>query len=460
MAQVPFETKFIRLMFTEINIDAVVGPTHHFGGLGVGNVASQQHAYRPSRPREAALEGLRKAALVASLGVPQYLFLPPTRPRFAWLKELGLSVDSSEQLAAALQAAPQAFSAAFSSAFMWAANMATVSAACDCRDGRLHVTPANLISSWHRGGEAAERGIELNRLLRSLDHLTIHPPLPAIVPLRDEGAANHMRLCDTTGEIGFNLFVYGDNSARGTSDSQFFPRQTRDACTAIACRHKLDPQRTFYLQQHPLAISAGVFHNDVIATSHGRLLIHHELAFHDAQQELQRLDDNFRSATGMALIRIQIQTSDLPMDEAVRSYFFNSQIVTPPQSTLTNQVPQMVLISPQQCREIPSTRRLIDRLIASSENPIEQVHFVSLEQSMANGGGPACLRLRVPLAGHDIEQLPRKLRLDRPLEERLAAAIERWYPQTLELADLCDLAFVRELSQISVNLQSTFGSSY
>lgn len=452
MAQVPFETKFIPLMFTEINIDALVGPTHHFGGLGVGNVASQQHAYRTSRPREAALEGLRKAALVASLGVPQFLFLPPPRPRFTWLQELGLSVDSSEQLAAALHAAPQAFSAAFSSAFMWAANMATVSAACDCRDGRLHITPANLISSWHRGGEAAERRVELNKLLKPLEQFTLHPPLPAIVPLRDEGAANHMRLCDATGEIGFNLFIYGDDSGRGSSDSQFFPRQTRDACKAIACRHKLDPQRTFFLQQHPVAISSGVFHNDVIATSHGRLLIHHELAFRDAEPELQRMEETFRRTTGMALIRIQIPTSELPMDEAVRSYFFNSQIVTPPHSRLSTQVPQMVLISPQQCREIPSTRRLIDRLIAAPENPMEQVHFVSLEQSMANGGGPACLRLRVPLAGHDIEQLPRKLRLDRPLEERLAAAIERWYPQTLELADLCDLAFVRELSQISANL--------
>ncbi|MEO8269543.1 MAG: N-succinylarginine dihydrolase, partial [Aureliella sp.] len=181
-------------MFTEINIDALVGPTHHFGGLGVGNVASQQHAYRTSRPRDAALEGLRKAALIASLGVPQYVFLPPPRPRLTWLQELGLGVDSSEQLSAALELAPQAFSAASSSAFMWAANMATVSAACDCRDSRLHITPANLISSWHRAAEATERGSDLDRLLGSLDNCTIHSPLSPIVPLRDEGAANHMRL--------------------------------------------------------------------------------------------------------------------------------------------------------------------------------------------------------------------------------------------------------------------------
>ena len=114
----------------------------------------------------------------------------------------------------------------------------------------------------------------------------------------------------------------------------------------------------------------------------------------------------------------------------------------------------MVLISPQQCTGIASTRRLIERLVASSESPIEEVYYVPLEQSMAGGGGPACLRLRVPLSRDDIERLPRPLRLDRQLEERLAAAIERWYPESLKLTDLCNLAFVKELSQIGDHLAS------
>ncbi len=443
-------------MFTEINIDALVGPTHHFGGLGVGNLASQQHAYRASRPREAALQGLRKASLIASLGVPQYLLLPPTRPRLTWLQELGLGVDSSTQLSAALHAAPRAFSAAFSSAFMWAANMATVSAACDCRSRRLHITPANLISSWHRAGEAAERASDLSRLLGALDDCTVHLPLPSILPLRDEGAANHMRLCDATGEVGFNVFVYGDDAKLDSSDWQFLPRQTLAACQAIARRHQLDPQHTFFLQQHPGAISAGVFHNDVICTTHGSLLIHHELAFLDAEQALQRLAECFRQATGTPLLRIQIGSSDLPLDEAVRSYFFNSQIISPRCVRTSSPSPRMVLISPQQCHEIASTRRLIDRLVASPENPLEAVHYVSLEQSMANGGGPACLRLRVPLREAEIGRLPGRLRLDLQLEERLTAAIERWYPETLELADLCDLDYARELAQVSMNLRKEF----
>ncbi|MEO8268923.1 MAG: N-succinylarginine dihydrolase, partial [Aureliella sp.] len=259
-----------------------------------------------------------------------------------------------------------------------------------------------------------------------------------------------------TGKIGINIFVYGDDSELDTCDLKYLPRQTRAACDAIARRHQLDPQRTFFLQQHPDAISAGVFHNDVISTSHGSLLIHHELAFCDEEQQLQRLDENFLQATGARLVRIEIPACELPLDEAIRSYFFNSQMITPHAPTKSGHTPQIVLISPQQCSEIASTRRLIERLIASSDNPIEQVHYVSLEQSMAGGGGPACLRLRVPLAHDDIDKLPRQPRLDRQLEDRLAAAIERWYPETLDLTDLCDLAFATELSQINAHLQNLF----
>ncbi len=455
-------------MMTEINIDALVGPSHHFGGLGVGNLASQQHAHGISHPREAALEGLRKAALVASLGVPQFLFLPPPRPQLASLRELGFTVDSADQLTAALHTAPQAFSAAFSSAFMWAANSATVSAACDTADGRLHFTPANLISSWHRALEAVERRVDLQELFDPLSSLrfrepstastgsllncVIHAPLSAIVPLRDEGAANHMRLSDVSGQIGFNLFVYGQDTGASKTQTRFLPRQTLAACEAIARRHQLAPERTYYLQQHPQAISAGVFHNDVIATSHEHLLLHHELAFIDAEAELARLEKSFLGLTGGKLQRIQIPIEDLSLEDAVQSYFFNSQIVTPGRPKKLSP-PQMVLICPHKCQKIAAAQRLIDRLVASPDNPLEDVHWVSLEQSMANGGGPACLRLRVPMKTEDVEQLPNALRLDTRLEERMAAAIERYYPESLNLQDFCDPAFIETLHSVSARLK-------
>lgn len=437
---------------TEINIDALVGPTHHYGGLGVGNLASQAHAYQPSRPRDAALEGLRKAQLIAKLGVPQFLFLPPARPRWDLLRSLGFAGDSRQQLELALHTAPHVLSAAFSSAFMWAANSATVSAACDTADQRLHITPANLISSWHRASEAIERGLDLHDMFAESVSSCLHAPLAAIVPLRDEGAANHMRLSDPSGQIGYNLFVYGDDQEQDTQ-SQFPARQTQAACAAIARRHLLGPERTFFLQQHPHALAAGVFHNDVIATSHQNLFIHHEFAFANAETILSTLEDSFEHCTGAKLIRIPVSAQELSLQDAVRSYFFNSQIVSPPRDQGTLDRPQMVLICPEQCQQFDSARLLIQRLIADADCPIEAVHFVSLGQSMANGGGPACLRLRVPVRVSQVEHLPQQLRVNNRLVDRLTQAIESWYPETLELRDFCDPDRALQFIQASRNLR-------
>ena len=279
----------------EINIDGIVGPTHHFGGLGVGNVASKAHQNQSSHPRQAALEGLQKAWLVASLGVPQFVFLPPIRPRLDWLAELGFGGNLQEQLREASTVAPRALSAAFSSAFMWMANSATVTASSDSSDGRLHCTLANLISSWHRGSEAQDRRPQFKLLLKNLSANVVHMPLPAIMPLRDEGAANHMRLCEPAGKQGFNLFVYGtdEDSDEAARPQHHLARHTLAASQAVARLHRLQGDYTFFLQQHPAAIDAGVFHNDVIATSCDHMLLHHEFAFTGAEPELQRLEDTF-----------------------------------------------------------------------------------------------------------------------------------------------------------------------
>ncbi len=435
-------------LLTEINIDALVGPTHHFGGLGVGNVASHAHQDETSSPRSAALEGLKKAALVAALGVPQYVWLPPARPNLQWLQQLGFSGDRAEQVAGALHAAPRVLSAALSSAFMWAANSATVTPAADARDGQYHFTPANLISSWHRATEAAERSLDLRQTFSDPGHYAIHPPLHRVVPLRDEGAANHMRLCDESGMIGFNVFVHGADEENPTDVMpSFMPRHTRAASEAIARLHRLDPASTFFLHQHPDAISAGVFHNDVIATSHGGLLIHHEKAFLDGERELERLQHAFVGRTGQEMRRIEITGRELSLADAVQSYFFNSQILTPGKRGRAGDPPRMVLICPQQCRQIDAARRLVERLVDEDEVPVDEVHFVSLAESMAGGGGPACLRLRVPADQRTLLQMPDCLRLTPQNEEKLASVIQRYYPEELKLSDFLDPQLVEFVMQ-------------
>ena len=443
--------KVIMRTLVEINIDGLVGASHHFGGLGVGNIASREHQNQESHPRQAALEGLQKAWLLKSLGVQQFVFLPPPRPRLDLLSELGFRGTIQEQLAAAREDAPQALSAVFSSAFMWMANAATVTAASDSLDGRLHCTPANLMSSWHRASEAAERAPQLTSLLSGIDNQQIHRPLPSSLPLRDEGAANHMRLCDQSGRIGFNVFVYGTDDCQ--TDQQppvrFFPRHTRAASQAIARLHQLPSDRTFFLRQHPHAIDAGVFHNDVIATSCDHILVHHELAFLQGESELSRLESQYEQTCGQPLLRMVISNSELPLADAVRSYLFNSQIVRPAATTGTRtDSPRYILVCPHHCQEIPAASKLIARWLADPHVPIDEVRFVRLAESMANGGGPACLRLRMILEADDVLRLSCKYQLSVELFDRLSAAIEQWYPPSLSLDELCSGEFVTQLNRI------------
>lgn len=444
-------------MLIEANIDALVGPTHHFGGLGVGNLASQNHVGAVSSPKRAAHEGLRKAALVANLGIPQFLFLPPVRPNMDLLSRCGFRGMRHEAIKSALVHSPHLLSSAMSSAFMWAANSATFSPAVDCADRRNHFTPANLISSWHRYPEARERESDLKNLFASTaGKFVIHPALPSIVPLRDEGAANHMRLSDQSGTLGFNIFVYGadDNLAgqdsSGEVDQQtFLPRQTLEASQAIARQHQLDPNDTFFLQQHPNAISAGVFHNDVIATSHLGLLLHHERAFLNADAELDRLHQRFAQRTGEQLQRIIVSEQQLPLADAVDSYFFNSQLLTPRKM---DDESKTVLLCPQQCEVNEHAARLVSQLVEDPGVPIEEVSFVTLQESMANGGGPACLRLRVPIEEELMKQIQAPLRWTPELNAKLSQKIDELYPDSLSIDNFASDDFVNRLSQIPAEL--------
>lgn len=442
-------------MLVEVNIDALVGPTHHFGGLGVGNLASREHRLHVSNPKRAALEGLDKAALIAGLGIPQLLWLPPVRPNLKLLSSLGYTGPVSEQLAAARQSDPTVLSAIFSSAFMWAANSATVSPAADCRDGRYHFTPANLISSWHRSTEAADRQHDLSHTFSIHDYHVIHEPLPSLVPLRDEGAANHMRLCDASGEIGFNIFVYGERDG-SRRPSQHLARHTLAASQAIARRHQLDPQTTFYLQQHPEAIDAGVFHNDVIATSHRGLLIHHELAYWESDSEIDRLESVFRARTGKNLIRRLVANSEMNLADAVRSYFFNSQLVTPGERISDSA--ESVFVCPDQCLKIPAASKLVNNLLADAAMPISSVRYVTLRESMSGGGGPACLRLRVDADEATLAQLPFENRMTGALLQRLRETIEKWYPEQLTIEQLANVEFIERLARIDQALAHAFYS--
>ena len=121
----------------EANFDGLVGPTHNYAGLAYGNLASALNAEKPSNPREAALQGLRKMKALHDLGVPQGVLPPHERPHLPTLRALGFGGKDAEVLGAAHREAPGLLAAASSASAMWVANAATVSPSADAADGRV-----------------------------------------------------------------------------------------------------------------------------------------------------------------------------------------------------------------------------------------------------------------------------------------------------------------------------------
>ncbi len=392
----------------EINFDGIIGPSHNYAGLSHGNIASSTNQGLVSHPRAAALQGIAKMRHNVALGVAQGLLLPHPRPNRAWLERLGTDVED---------APPSLRPAAFSASAMWAANAATVSPAPDTADGRCHLTAANLRTMAHRSHEWPATLAQLRLAFADTEHFAVHPPVPGT--FGDEGAANHMRLAPSHGEAGVELFVFG---RRGGS----FPvRQHEEASRAVARVHGLDPARTLFAAQSDAAIAAGAFHNDVVAVANETVLLAHEQAFEDRETvhgELRRL------LPGVEIV--EVPASEVSLADAVRSYLFNAQLVTLPAGG------GMGLILPEEARETAPVWAWLQRL-AAGNGPIRRLLVVDVRQSMANGGGPACLRLRVVA---DPKTVDSRFMADAAKLARITEIVEANWPESIAPDELADPA--------------------
>jgi succinylarginine dihydrolase len=419
----------------ELQLDGLVGPTHHYGGLGLGNVASQRHRHEVSNPRAAALEGIAKMRLICSLGIPQAVLPPQERPLLSALRGIGFPGSDARVLEMAAHEAPEMLSAAASTSSMWAANAATVSPAADTPDGRVHLTPANLVSQFHRSLEPPATARVLGRIFADQSRFAHHPPLPAALPFADEGAANHLRLCPAHGDRGIEVFVYG-REGDTRPDGRHPARQALAASQAVARLHGLAADRTLFLRQSEAALDAGVFHNDVIAVANESVLLLHERAYADGPAALAALDAAYRQACGGDLCVIEAREAEIPLAAAVDTYLFNSQLVTLPAGG-------MALVCPAECREHPATSRWLDTLLFG-ENPVVAIHPVEVRQSMRNGGGPACLRLRVPLTPRQLDAVHPGVLATPARLDSLEAWVRRHYRDRLTIKDLADPALLDE----------------
>ncbi|MFG0247162.1 MAG: N-succinylarginine dihydrolase [Phycisphaerales bacterium JB052] len=420
----------------EVNFDGLIGPTHNYAGLSPGNLASATNAGGVSKPKAAALQGLAKMNALRSLGLTQGVFPPQQRPDLSALRAIGFSGSDEQLLREAHESDPTLLAAIWSASSMWAANAATVSPSADCRDGRVHMTPANLISNYHRSLEHPTTTRALRMIFSDESKFVVHDPLPQQMRYADEGAANHIRFASTHGEAGVEMFVFGFDREDPAGGARRFPsRQTRAACEAIARRHLLDPARVVYTRQHPDAIDAGVFHNDVIATGNEGVFLFHEQAFATSRS----LVTDIAEPLGQPLKLIEAQDGDFTLEDAVSSYIFNSQIVTRPDGGMT-------LIAPLESQENERVSAFVDRVVRDDQNPIDAVNYLDVRESMRNGGGPACLRLRVVLTDEELAATNQGVILDDALSDRLTAWIEKHYPDELSANDLLDPKLARSLT--------------
>jgi len=418
----------------EANFDGLVGPTHNYAGLSFGNVASQNNQAQIANPQKAALQGLTKMKALADMGLVQGVLAPQERPDIHTLRKLGFSGSDENVLMQAAKQAPQILATCCSASSMWTANAATISPSADAADSKIHFTPANLSNKFHRSIEHEITGNILKATFSDASHFAHHEALPSVDHFGDEGAANHTRFCHAYGERGVEFFVYGKEAfnLNQIAPKKYPARHTLEASQAVARLHQLEDSHVVYAQQHPDVIDAGVFHNDVIAVGNSDTLFCHQQAFLNQQAVKAELTQKMGGKFNI----IEAPTELVSVQDAVSSYLFNSQLLSLPNG-------KTALVIPQECENNPRVWDYLQSLV-NGDSPIDQTLVFDLKQSMSNGGGPACLRLRVVMNDAEIAAANQATLMN----DNLYGTLNKWviahYRDRLTEADLADPQLLNE----------------
>jgi len=425
--------------YYDVTIDMLVGPTYLHGGLSYGNIASVVNRSKISHPKKAALQGLEKMKCLHDLGLSQLVFPPYPRPDYGFLQMLGFSGSKKQILEKAYQTNRQHLYQATSSAMMWMANAATITPSQDSHDNKVHITIANLASHAHRGLEAYDSYKLFKHVFSDEDFFTVHPPLPSFYEYFDEGAANHTRFYLPKTKQGIHLFVWGRSMRHHDGAKRFPARQTLEAQEAITRLHRLDQNLVLFCQQNPKAIDSGVFHNDVIATGHNDLFFVHEEAFVNTAEVINALKK--KGPIQVCCIPKKM----LSLSEAVATYLFNSQIVCRDGAT--------VLIASQEVKKSSGCQKALEKLKSFG---IDDVIYLNLSESMKNGGGAACLRLRLVVNDQEWQKIRPTVIFTDSLYFELTECVERCYPENLRIQELCDPKMQKKIADAYTAIYKIF----
>jgi succinylarginine dihydrolase len=422
--------------YFEVNFDGIPGPTHLFAGLSKGNIASQINSGKISSPKKAALQSLEKINTIYRLGIKQAIVPPHRKPNITPLSVYGFQGSLQEQLKQAHDTDPKLFAGLYSSSNMWTANAATVSPSPDTQSGKLQLTIANLKSNFHRSLESFKT-YDIFRKIFSSVLISVHSPLPGLSP--DEGAANHLRFCEDYGQEGLEVFVFSFGVKEELPRTKLFdPRQSREASLEVIRKHEIKHSLTIF--QNPEAIDAGVFHNDVISTGNKNFFFYHEKSFFKNSETIQNISNEYKKITNKDLILLEVKEKELSLNNAVSSYLFNSQILSPEGKE------GMILFAPKECERFEKVRKYINKIILDPANPLTEVIYFDLNESMQNGGGPACLRLRIVMNEAQLKDINQSLMFNDALYKKLKQLIEENYPDELKLEDLTKPEIVEKIS--------------
>jgi succinylarginine dihydrolase len=166
------------------------------------------------------------------------------------------------------------------------------------------------------------------------------------------------------------------------------------------------------------------------------VLFHHEHAFEDKAALYAEIREKARGL--FEPVFVEVPAAQVSLEDAVSSYLFNSQLVRLPGDL------GLTLIAPSEVRENNKTAGYVAEKSARAGAVIGRVEYVEVRESMRNGGGPACLRLRVPMTSAEKHAAAAGFFLDDDLAEKLHAWITTHYREELGPADLGDPALVRE----------------
>jgi succinylarginine dihydrolase len=358
--------------------------------------------------------------------------LPPQpRPDVAALRALGFRGTDTKVIEQAARGDGHLLRACSSASSMWTANAATVAPSSDTSDGRLHLTVANLSAMFHRSLEAKTTFGVLSAIFDDPAYFSVHAPLAAGEHFSDEGAANHTRLVTSEGTV--HVLGWGRSGFDPVRPTERHPRrQTREASEAVARLNSLKDSLAMPWEQEATGIDAGAFHTDVLAVGNEGFLLLHEHAFAHHRDLLSEL----KRRLGASFQCVVAHESELSAAEAVTAYPFNSQLCTVAGG--------MAIIAPAESRDSEASRRFLERVLAEN-NPVRAIHYVDVNASMNNGGGPACLRLRIPLTDEEQGAVRARVFVDRALHAELVAWVERHYRDRMAADDLADPSLLIEV---------------